>query len=135
MVVAALRDHLAPGGSLAVREHDLGLAVHALRLGLLVPRLSVRASGGFEKSVPRDHMVLRFGVVARPLVRAFRFVCHPIAVTVFVMVTVIASLAGLMLLFFYIRPSIILPLRQLTRAMRDISAGQPANLPDMSGKG
>jgi two-component system C4-dicarboxylate transport sensor histidine kinase DctB len=40
-----------------------------------------------------------------------------------------------MLLFFYIRPSIILPLRQLTRAMRDISAGQPANLPDMSGKG
>ena len=52
-----------------------------------------------------------------------------------VMVTVIASLAGLMLLFFYIRPSIILPLRQLTRAMRDISAGQPANLPDMSGKG
>jgi len=52
-----------------------------------------------------------------------------------VMVTVIASLAGLLLLFFYIRPSIILPLRQLTRAMRDISAGQPANLPDMSGKG
>lgn len=52
-----------------------------------------------------------------------------------VILTLLSGAAGIAILFLYIRPSIIRPLRELTRAMRKISAGEPPTLPDMSKKG
>ena len=49
--------------------------------------------------------------------------------------TSLAGLGGFLILFFYIRPSIIRPLRSLTRAMRDISAGRVAEIPDVARQG
>ena len=46
-----------------------------------------------------------------------------------VLTTLIAALAGLAILFLYIRPAIIRPVERLTRAMRDIAAGREPELP------
>ena len=52
-----------------------------------------------------------------------------------IVLTSLAALGGFSILFFYIRPSIIQPLRSLTRAMRDISAGREAQIPNVSRNG
>ncbi len=52
-----------------------------------------------------------------------------------IVLTSLAALGGFFILFFYIRPSIIQPLRSLTRAMRDISAGREAQIPNVSRNG
>ena len=57
------------------------------------------------------------------------------SISVLLVITVVAAAAGVAILFLYIRPSIIMPLRELTRAMRKISIGETPTLPDMSHKG
>ena len=57
------------------------------------------------------------------------------SISVLLVITVAAAAAGVAILFLYIRPSIIMPLRELTRAMRKISIGETPTLPDMSHKG
>lgn len=52
-----------------------------------------------------------------------------------IVLTLLAALGGFSILFLYIRPSIIRPLRSLTRAMRDISAGREAQIPNVSRNG
>ena len=52
-----------------------------------------------------------------------------------IVLTLLAALVGFSILFLYIRPAIIQPLRSLTRAMRDISAGREAQIPNVSRNG
>lgn len=52
-----------------------------------------------------------------------------------IVLTLLAALVGFSILFLYIRPAIIQPLRSLTRAMRDISAGREPQIPNVSRNG